>query len=285
MTKRTVGYAGVALVVVAAAIWALLPSALHWAGLHPDYTGPVYSAPGKRALIVTTSHDTLSEPGSSEGRPTGVFASEMTHPYYAFQAAGVTVDVASVDGGDIPIDPQSFWRLVATEEDHRYRNDPAFLEKARHSLAIGDVDIGDYDLIFLAGGWGAAYDLEQSDALAAQISRAYYHDRKPIIGSVCHGALGLTRALDRDGNRLVAGRRMTGVTNRQLEQLGIAYTPRHPETALREAGARFEARSGTLDFLETHVVVDDEARFVTGQNQNSGRETAAAMLQLLADRE
>ena len=33
-----------------------------------------------------------------------------------------------------------------------------------------------------------------------------------------------------------------------------------------------------------HTVVDEEKRFFTGQNQNSGRETAQAMLALLAER-
>jgi hypothetical protein len=39
-----------------------------------------------------------------------------------------------------------------------------------------------------------------------------------------------------------------------------------------------------MDFLATLVVVDDEERFVTGQNQNSGRETAHRMLELVASK-
>jgi hypothetical protein len=35
----------------------------------------------------------------------------------------------------------------------------------------------------------------------------------------------------------------------------------------------------------THVAVDDERRFVTGQNQNSGLEAAHVMMQVYADRE
>ena len=72
---------------------------------------------------------------------------------------------------------------------------------------------------------------------------------------------------------------MTGVTDKQIEELGIiAVTPQHPETELRKAGVVFE--SPTLAFrdmsLRPIVVVDDEQRFVTGQNQNSGREAAHA---------
>ena len=53
-----------------------LPTILHKAGLHPEYDGvPVELRPGKRALIITTSHGVLSEPGATEGPPSGVMAS------------------------------------------------------------------------------------------------------------------------------------------------------------------------------------------------------------------
>ena len=42
--------------------------------------------------------------------PTGVFASEMTVPYYAFLDAGMDVDLASPKGGLIPVDPMSLKR-------------------------------------------------------------------------------------------------------------------------------------------------------------------------------
>ena len=67
---------------------------------------------------------------------------------------------------------------------------------------------------------------------------------------------------------------MTGVTDKQIKELGIEITPQHPETELRKAGVIFESQTAFRDMLATHVVVDDEQRFVTGQNQNSGRETA-----------
>ena len=59
-----------------------LPTILHAAGLHPVYEGPTVMLSGKRALIITTSHSVLSEPGENEAPETGVMASEFTHPYY-----------------------------------------------------------------------------------------------------------------------------------------------------------------------------------------------------------
>ena len=49
------------------------------------------------------------------------------------------------------------------------------------------------------------------------MSESYYSAKAPVIGGVCHGVLGLVSALDSDGNLLIAGRRMTGVTDKQIQ--------------------------------------------------------------------
>jgi putative intracellular protease/amidase len=163
--------------------------------------------------------------------------------------------------------------------------DAAFQAQVKNSIKIDAVDINQYDIVFLSGGWGAAYDLGQSVVLGEKISEAYYSDRAPIIGGVCHGVLGLIQAQDQTGKRLIAGRKMTGVTDRQLEQLDIAITPLHPETELRKAGVVYESSSALIDIFATHVTIDDEQRFVTGQNQNSGLETSHAMMTILGNRQ
>jgi len=263
----------------------VLPTILHTAGLHPEFQGEIAGPlPGRRALIITTSHDVLSAPGETTGDETGVMASELTHPYYSFLQSGLEIDVASIKGGQVPVDPQTLNFVVRTPEDERYMDDAVLQAKVTNSIAVEDVDFTVYDIVFLSGGWGAAYDLGQSPVLGKKISEAYYSEKKPLIGGVCHGVLGLIKALDSEGNLLIAGRKMTGVTDKQIKELGIEVTPLHPETELRKAGARFEANSAFRDVLATHTVVDEEKRFVTGQNQNSGRETAQAMLALLSER-
>lgn len=261
-----------------------LPTIVHKAGLHPEYQGPKVTLPGKRALIITTSHDVLAAPGEVEGPATGVMASELTHPYYVFLDGGMEVDVASIRGGQIPIDPQTLNFVLKSPEDKRYLNDPIAQSKVAHSIAITDVDIDQYDILFLSGGFGAAYDLAQSQELAIKVSESYYGDKNAVIGGVCHGVLGLVNAQDQGGELLIAARRMTGVTNKQIKELGVDITPLHPETELRKAGVLFESQSAFRDFFATHVVVDEEQRFVTGQNQNSGLETAHKMMQIIAAR-
>ena len=267
--------------VLVALFFIFLPSILHSLGLHPEYNGEQFNLKDKKALIVTTSHGVLNKPGETEGKKTGVFASEMTIPYYEFLDANMQVDVASIKGGEIPIDPQSFYYFLKSPQDKRYSKDEEFKQKVKNSIPVREVDFKDYDVVFFAGGWGAAYDMA-SETVANKVTDAYYHS-DVLFGSVCHGALAFTEAKDSTGNYLVAGKAMTGVTQKQLKQLGIEFTPKHPQEELEKAGADYKANHKLVDPLATITVVDEEKRFVTGQNQNSSHETAQLIMKLLKE--
>ena len=252
----------------------VLRKALQRAGLHPDdpevFDGDLS---GRRALVIATNHGVLDV-----GKATGVFASELTVPYYAFLDAGMDVDVASPDGGVIPFDPQSLRAVLRSEACDRFLADDDLRAKITNSLAIGDLDIADYDIVYLAGGWGAAFDLGFSDELGRQITRANELDR--VIGGVCHGPLGLLKATAADGTPLVQGRRISAVTDKQVRELGIESTPHHPETELRKLGAEFESETHRFrDPLANHWVVD--GNLVTGQNQNAGPMVAREMMRIV----
>ncbi|MEP9364939.1 sulfatase-like hydrolase/transferase [Nocardioides sp. CN2-186] len=244
-------------------------------GMHPDDTAPVQQeAPGRRALVIATNHATLGD-----GTPTGVFASELTVPYYYFEDAGMYVDVASPLGGVIPVDPMSMKPVLRTEADDRYLGDDILHSKLQDSLAIADVDVTDYDLVYLAGGWGAAFDLGDSEPLAAQMTAAAAAGL--VMGGVCHGPLGLVNATTPEGRPLVEGRRVSAVTDKQVRELKITSTPKHPETELRKAGALFESSTRFRDPFANHWVVD--GNLVTGQNQNAGPMVAREMVRLVLD--
>ncbi|RJP44964.1 MAG: type 1 glutamine amidotransferase domain-containing protein [Desulfobacteraceae bacterium] len=261
------------IILVAGALfaWLGLPAGLKAMGLHPAYEGEKATFPGGRALIITTSHDRLGDKGSKK---TGVFGSEMTAPYYVFKDGGMQVDLASIKGGPIPIDPMSFEWFLKTEYDDRYLMDAEFQQKVSRSMRIDDVNVSAYDIIYMAGGWGAAYDLGTSAALGGKISEA--HKAGKVIGGVCHGPLGLLQAKDQNGESLVKGRRLTAVTDKQVQELGITMTPQHPERELRAAGALFESETAFRDLFADHIVVD--GRMVTGQNQNAGVAVAHKMM-------
>ncbi len=244
-------------------------------GMHPEdpQADQVPDLRGRRALIIATNHGVLDI-----GKPTGVFASEMTAPYYVWLDAGMEVDIASPLGGTIPIDPQSLKPILRSEHDDRFLADGDLRAKVTDSLAVGTLDMADYDIVFLAGGWGAAFDFGFSEDLAHKITEANALGR--AIGGICHGPLGLRNAKTPDGKPLVEGRAICAVTDKQVHELGIESTPHHPETELREMGAVFESRSKLRDPFANHWVTD--GNLVTGQNQNAGPMVARALAQLVA---
>lgn len=273
--KKTILVVGIVLAGIVALLLVLLPSIVKALGFHPDYEREEFNLEGRRALIIATNHDTLGE----SGRATGVYGSELTIAYYEFLDAGMTVDIASIEGGVIPFEPVSLRYPLATPADRRYLDDPDAQERTANSLSIEDVNFLDYDIIWMAGGWGAAYDLGYSEVLGEKISEAYAEGI--LLGSVCHGALGFLMATDVDGSPLVEGRTMTAVTDKQVEELGIEITPQHPERELRAQGANFVSSTAFRDFFATYVAVD--GNIVTGQNQNSSGETAQTLLRMLAE--
>lgn len=240
-------------------------------GVHPkDREAKRFDLSGGRALCIATNHGVLDL-----GVPTGLYGSELTVPYYVFLDAGMQVDVASVRGGLVPIEPLSMKEPLRTADDDRMLADELLRAKLMDSLAIANVDFTGYDLVYFGGGWGAAFDLGQSDLLGEKVSEAAAAGR--VLGGICHGPLGLLKARRPDGELFVKGRRLTAVTDRQVKQLGVSITPLHPESALRAAGALFEGRTHPLrDFFANHFVVDGD--LVTGQNQNAGPMVARLML-------
>lgn len=264
------------IVVVIVLLVASLPFLLNMLGLNRPHKGRRFDLSGKRALIIATNHGTLGD----NGKKTGVYSSEMTVPYYEFQDAAMQVDVASIKGGEIPIEPVSLRWPIITPSDKRFLSDSKFLDMVKHSLRIADIDFTKYDIIFMAGGWGAAYDLGYSDVLGQKISEAYAAN--VVLGSVCHGALGFLRAKDEKGSPLVKGRRMTAVTDKQVKELRITMTPQHPERELRKAGAFYESETAFRDIFASHVAVDRD--LVTGQTQNDGAETAQRMMAIIEKR-
>ena len=243
-------------------------------GLHPEDLHPFEDELNDfRALIVCTNHSWLDV-----AKPTGVFSSEMTVPYYLFTDAGIEVDLASPLGGEIAIDPMSLRAVTRSHHDDRFLVDDLLKEKVRKSISMSDIDVEIYDVIYFAGGWGASFDLGFSDIVGQKVTEA--NAKGTILSGVCHGPLGFLRASNLQGRPLVEGRRITGVTDKQVLELGIDATPHHPETELRTLGADFKCSHRFRDPFANHWEVDEN--LITGQNQNAAPMVAREIMKLLS---
>ncbi|HEY0275945.1 MAG TPA: type 1 glutamine amidotransferase domain-containing protein [Paenirhodobacter sp.] len=221
-----------------------------------------------KILIVLTSHDVIG----ATGKPTGVWFEELAAPYYAFVDAGATVDIVSIWGGKVPIDPAS---VAAAGQNaasvDRFLNDAPAMAQIVHSSGLTDVSATGYDAIFLPGGHGTMFDLPTSPELAALLSGAWA--RGKVVAAVCHGPAGLVNLTDTDGMPLVAGRRVAGFSNSEEAAAGLSdAVPFLLETRLRALGGLYE---NGPDF--TPFAVRD-GHLVTGQNPQSSEEVARLVL-------
>jgi len=235
---------------------------------------------GLKALLIGTSHDKMGDENCMDCEPTGMTIGEASPAYYLFQDAGIEVHVASIKGGKIPDDGAP----CMNQWDCRlHDDDEAWVKFFKYSRPLDNVDFKDYDLIWMVGGWGPSWDFGISETLGRGVTEAFQAGK--ILGSVCHGVLGFLLATKADGSLLVNGTRMTGVTDKQIKDLGIEITPMHPETELRKRDAVYESETNRLtDLMASKVVIDDltsDGQIITGQNQNSGCGTAQAMLDKL----
>lgn len=220
----------------------------------------------QKLLVVMTSTGKI--PGTD--RPTGLWWSEFSEPYAIFRNAGFEVDVASIAGGPVPVDPRS-------GGDDRAKRDAEAWAVSRTTQPIGKMQLAPYAGIFLPGGHGTMWDFPDNPALAQLVGNAV--DAGVPVGSVCHGPAGLLGARRKDGQPVVAARRVNGFTNAEESAAGMTgVVPFLLETRLRELGGRFENAGVFAAFA-----VRDGA-LITGQNPASSERAASLMLKAIAER-
>ncbi len=223
-----------------------------------------------RILMVLTSHDQLGNTGNK----TGYWLEEFASPYYTFIDAGAEVALASVAGGEPPVDPTSTQPDWQTDATRRLAADAAANTALSQTTPIADVDATAFDAIFFPGGHGPMWDFPGNVKLAKLIE-AFNTATKPI-GAVCHGVVALVDAQKPDGSPLVAGQTVTSFTNGEEEVVGLTeVVPFLLENCLRELGA---AISNGEDF-SVNVVTNEN--LVTGQNPQSSAAGAKGILSLL----
>ncbi|HEY1149361.1 MAG TPA: type 1 glutamine amidotransferase domain-containing protein [Pseudoduganella sp.] len=206
----------------------------------------------KHILFIVTNTHVIGP----KKRPTGYFFPEIAHPVDVFENSGIAVEYVSPLGG-------------APTDDGYDENDPiqvAFrngksIRRLARSRKLSEVDVLDYDAVFVPGGLGPMADLATDPGVKTALARAW--NAGMILAAVCHGPCSFLGVRLPDGTPLVRGRKLTGFTNK--EEFGYAEedVPFKLEDALVEEGAQFLQ----AEPWQPKVVVD--GRLFTGQNPAS----------------
>ncbi|MFI9583895.1 type 1 glutamine amidotransferase domain-containing protein [Streptomyces sp. NPDC052236] len=228
-----------------------------------------------KILFVMTGADhwTLAD-GSKH--PTGFWAEEAVTPYQAFTAVGHEIVVATPGGVVPPLDQGSLApQFNGGKEGARKVADAlASISEIQHPVKLEDVDLDDYAAVFYPGGHGPMEDLAV-DAVSGKLLIDVLASGRPL-GVVCHAPAALLAATKADGNNAFAGYRLTGFSNAEEIQGGLAAGAKWLlQDRLVEIGADYQEGEPWAP----NVVVD--RNLVTGQNPASAGPAAAEMLKKL----
>jgi putative intracellular protease/amidase len=239
--------------------------------LHPDTP--------KRVLIVA------SDPAVSDqtGWQIGFWWEELTHSYREFTEAGYEVVIASPKGGrlqaDAMSDPRDERRLSADDLiSLGFINSPEHVELVEHASAISEIDISDFDAIFLVGGEGPMYTFVNNPDVHAVV-RAFYEAGK-VTAVICHATSVLLHTTLSSGELLVKGKTWTGFANSE-EDFSDSFVGQKLQPFRIEDEAR---KLKDTNFIvqgpyKAHAVRD--GNLITGQQQSSASATARLVIEAL----
>lgn len=214
----------------------------------------------------------LSGYGQPDQQAPGYEFDEFAKAYLIFQAHGISVDIASPQGGKIEADKYD----PAKAYNQQVLSDAAIMAKLNNTLSTAQLKASDYSGIFIVGGKGAMFDLPKDTALQQLIAAVY--QQQGVVAAVCHGPAALVNVTLADGNYLVANKAVNGFTNEEERLFGKKWLAKFDfmlQDKLIERGGRFEHSPMML----SHVAVNN--RLITGQNPASTVATANALLESL----
>lgn len=241
-----------------------------------------HNAGNNGKILMIASNPSVSK---TTGWPIGVWYAELTHPYWVFSEAGYTVDIASLEGGEIIFDgfsdPEDESKYAAFDYiSLGFKKDANKMALTKNTLKLSAINPNDYKAIFICGGQGPMYTMYKQPEILRFVSD-FYQTGKPTA-AICHGTCVLLDAKLPNGKYIVDGKRWTGFANTE-ENYADAYVGkkiqpfRIEDEAKKMPGSTFQV----AHMFDAYAVRD--GNLITGQQQNSGAKAAELVLQALEE--
>lgn len=247
----------------------------------------VVNAKAKKRVALVIANPAVS---TTTGWPVGFWWSELTHPYHAFTEAGYAVEIFSPEGGacraDAMSDPSDASGYSRTDlVSQGFIHTPELRALVDGTQKVDAIDVAAFDAIVVAGGQAPMFTFEGATGLHAKF--AAFFEAGKVAAALCHGCAILAHARDSRGEYIAKGRTVTGFANIEEDfadnavwDYGLLPRDRHVmpwriEDRLKAIGANY-VQGG----LWRGFAVRD-GNLVTGQQNFSGQETAALVIEAL----
>jgi putative intracellular protease/amidase len=243
-----------------------------------------------RSVLVVLSGAKDINLKSGKSQETGFFLSELYVPLNMLERAGYRPIFTNPTGETPNMDPLSdhmVWfgapgeynKAKAWLKDHLEEQSEGSLTRPIPFSAWGEADLLPIDGLFVPGGHAPMVDLHNNQNLGYIIH--HFHRHAKPSGLICHGPVALLSvnlAIPMDQHWPYTGYKMTAYSDKEEAFNELLWRDRlqlHVEDALKDAGARYEARWPLLP----HVVEDRE--LITGQGPTSAWRFGEALLAAL----
>ncbi|KAL7935754.1 DJ-1/PfpI family protein [Trichoderma chlorosporum] len=183
--------------------------------------------------------------------------------------------VASVKGGDAPLDPDSITRFkddklaISFYENHK----DVWANTAKLSDFLGRAD--QFDALYYPGGHAPSFDLafdKDSHALIVE-----FLNKGKVVSAVCHGVAALTEVVLPDGTFLLADKKATGYSNEEEVQAQMTeHVPYLIEDRLNKLTGKY---TKAAEPWWPNVEID--GKMITGQNPASATPLAEAIVKAI----
>ena len=233
----------------------------------------------KRVLMLVSNAAT----SPVTGWPLGFWWGELTHPYWEFVERGYTVDIASPEGGDLAWDSWSDPRDESQYSAHDllslgFINSPSHFALTQNTKSMADIELADYDAIFLVGGQAPMVTFYNDERVHQLVAQAY--EAGMVTAVVCHATNVLLKTKLSNSELLVKGKTWTGFANSE-EQFADNFVGQRLQPFWIESEAKKLTDSNFIvaNAFKAHAVRD--GRLITGQQQYSGAAAARLVIEAL----
>ncbi len=243
----------------------------------------------KKRVAIVISNPAVS---TTTGWPVGFWWSELTHPYFMFQEKGYETEIFSPDGGkceaDTMSDPRDPSEYSVTDLiSMGFIATPKLAALVENTRRVTEIEVSGFDALIVAGGQAPMFTFESQRTL--QNKFVEFYEAGKIACALCHGVAILRYAKRSNGQLLAEGKTVTGFTNSEEDfadnavwSMGLLSRDKHImpwriEDELKKLGANYIQAGMWRGFAIR------DGNLITGQQNFSGSETAAVVLEALGE--
>ncbi len=241
-----------------------------------------HNAGNNGKVLMIASNPSVSK---QTGWPIGVWYAELTHPYWVFSEAGYSVDIASLDGGEIKFDgfsdPEDASKYAAFDYiSMGFKKDESKMALTKNTLKLSSINPNNYKAIFVCGGQGPMYTFYNNNEIQ-QFFTNFYLTGKPSA-AICHGTCILLQTKLPNGKFLVDGKKWTGFASSE-EQYADNYVGMKIQPFRIEDEARKIPNNKFVVGAPFSAFTVRDGNLITGQQQNSGAAAAELVVKALEE--